>query len=95
MANKYETMAQLEGKTVVDPTEYFQKLENKLYEMDQAGLWDRNSKTDNAYFGAKEQELKAMQTLLYKMVGDMVGDPNADKYRYDVKLLVVKQKGVR
>jgi len=29
------------------------------------------------------------------MVGDMVGDPNADKYRYDVKLLVVKQKGVR
>lgn len=93
--NKHSTAEALKGKTVVDPQAYFRKLKDTLYEMDQAGLYDRNNKLDNQFFSAKEAELKAMEELLYKMVGDMVGDPNADKHRYSVELLVVKQQGVR
>jgi len=92
--NKHSTVEAIKGKTVVDPQAYFQKMQDKLYEMDKAGLYDRGNKLDNQFFSAKEQELKAMETLLYKMVGDMVGDSKADKHRYSVELLVVKKQGV-
>ena len=93
MANKYETMETLKGKTVLDPLEYFENQSMKLRELDKSGLYDRNNKIDTSFFASKEKEIKDMETLLFKIVGDMLNDPNSSKFHWDVKLLVVKKDG--
>jgi hypothetical protein len=93
MANKYETMETLKGNTILDPLEYFSNQNQKLLELDKSGLYDRNNKIDNAFFASKEKELKDMEALLFKIVGDMLNDPGSDKFHWDVKLLVVKKDG--
>jgi hypothetical protein len=84
----------LKGKTVIDPVKYWKQLEDKLYEMDKAGLWDRNSKIDNQYFSAKEQEIKSQKEIVWNMVKDAMKDSDADEHRYDIQILVTKQQGV-
>jgi hypothetical protein len=90
--SKYETFERIKGHTVLDPQEYFTKLQDSLHDLDKSGLYDRQNKIDNQYFSSKENELKEMEKLLYKIVGSMLNDSNADKFRYDVKILVTDKK---